>query len=185
MRTLKGEYHLRLPVSEDLYKVDMHVVDRYLAFSGELMRMASLGLAAYGFLISDLLAKGSSIRGVGTFTVALADSRYLLAIGAVSFGVSVATALAHRYYATECLTHFVRGLRLDDGNAVNQLKDELKIDSVNQAESKRSEISKAENSSLEADLKMSKWTIRMSATALAAGAGCVAWAIAVALIGVR
>jgi hypothetical protein len=185
MRTMKQEYHLQLPVPVDLYKVDLEVVDRYIGFSAEALRLASFALAGYGFLITEVFLRTSAGQGQTALSLALTQNKYLLATGAVALGLSVATALSHRYYATECLTHFVRGMRLRNDRA----EDQRRTVPLNPAGKKNlKEIDDArrdEEASLARDLTMSKWALRSSVTALAIGVGCAAWAFAVALAGLR
>ena len=92
-----------------LYEADLQVVDRYQSFSSELLRLSLLGITGYGFLIANIVLKATKnpeqYMLLGPWTVSA------LIIGAVALGLCAATALGHRYFSTDCITHFVRRLR--------------------------------------------------------------------------
>ena len=111
MRTLTQAYLGGLEVNENCYKVDLAVLERYQAFSTEVLRLSLLGIAGYGFLISNVIFRvgpGQELKYLQAFS----NNKELLAAGAIALGISAATAPGHRYFSTDCLTHFVRRLRL-------------------------------------------------------------------------
>jgi len=173
MRTLSEKYLGGLKLDEDIYKVDLAVLDRYQAFSSELLRLSLLGIAGYGFLITNVFLKSSG--GSGGFAAQV--PRYVMNIalpaGAVVLALSAMTALGHRYFSTDCITHYVRRLRL--------LK---KKDDMPEDEPQREIIAKiidVEEMSLENDLKRCKWLLIASSIFLLLGAAFVAWAFAATL----
>jgi hypothetical protein len=96
-------------LEESSYKIDLEVVDRYQSFSAELLRLALLGIAGYGFLLSQIVFKST---GATPFLESLKGNTGWLVLGLVALGFAVASALGHRYYSTECITHYARLLRL-------------------------------------------------------------------------
>ena len=60
----------------------------------------------------------------------LTQNKFLLAVGAISLGLAAASSLGHRYFSTDCLTHFVRRLRLH-----NMLQDKEKAEQASIAKS--------------------------------------------------
>ena len=64
MRTLIEKYFGGLELQEDVYIVDLAALDRYQTFSGELLRLALLGIAGYGFLITNIVVKATSSNGL-------------------------------------------------------------------------------------------------------------------------
>jgi hypothetical protein len=171
MRTLTKKYLGGTEVKEDRYKVDLAVLERYQAFSGEVLRLALLGIAGYGFLIANVVFKTDK-SGNYTFFSPFVENKILLLLGVIALAASTAAALSHRFYSTDCLTHFVRRLRL------TQML-EAKPDSPD-AESMKVTIETEENS-LDKDITMCRWMLIVSSSCLAIGAVCVALAFAVTL----
>jgi hypothetical protein len=116
-------------LSEETFKADFDLTSFYQAFSAELLRLSLLGIAGYGFLLSELLPKQEG------FSANLWDidnsERYtwMLGIGVVCLGLSAAAALAHRFFSTDCLSHQITILRLLKRSASpNWTEEERKID---------------------------------------------------------
>ena len=101
-----GKYSIS--IDENTYKADLAVVDRYQAFSAELLRLSLLGITGYGFLLSQIVFKGNEST---LFLHSLSNYREVLGIGVFVLGLSSASALGHRYFSTDCITHYVRLLR--------------------------------------------------------------------------
>src|SRR6185369_10431945 len=95
------------PLEEKNYKGDLELLDRYVAFSSELVRMSLLGLAAIGFYLKEFVASGNApfADPVTWFNLLLGFAGFLLAI-------AVACGLLHRYYATDGLSYHLNALRL-------------------------------------------------------------------------
>lgn len=116
-----------IELPEDSFKADFELTDRYQAFSAELVRLALLGIAGYGFLISEVLGKG---EGVGSNSLSrLADHSGSLGLGVILLGLSAALALAHRFFSTGCLARQIKILRtLKRGENPQWTEQERKLD---------------------------------------------------------
>lgn len=172
MRTLTQKYLGGLAVKEDCFKVDLAVLERYQSFSSELLRLALLGIAGYGFLIANVAFK--SMSGEATFYTPFAQNKALLVVGAVLLGIAAASALGHRYFSTDCLTHFVRRIRMTQSLDVGPLPPE--------APAVRGVI-EDEELSLESDIEKCKWMLIAAVLSLVGGVVCVAAAFAATLFG--
>ena len=166
MRTLTREYLGGDKVVEDRFKVDFAVLDRYQAFTTEVLRLSLLGLAGYGFLISNVVFR-TLPNNAQPYLKALGDNQTLWAAGVIALGLASASALAHRYFSTDCMTHFVRRIRLSDR------MDSL-ADTVKKSELERTILHEEE--SLASDLKMCHYSIVSACGML--GAGIVLFAAA-------
>lgn len=175
MRTLTEKYLGGLPLDKEACEPDLQVVDRYQSFSSELLRLSLLGITGYGFLIANIVLKATTTAEqyvlLGPWTV------WTLIIGAVALGLSAATALGHRYFSTDCLTHFVRRLRATKRSAAlaeGTAEHAILVQTVNQ-----------EQRSLEKDVEFCRWLLIASSLFLVLGAACVALAFALTLFGAR
>lgn len=95
------------PLEEKNYKGHLELLDRYVAFSSELVRMSLLGLAAIGFYLKEFVASPNApiTDPIGWFNLLLGFAGFLLAI-------AVACGLLHRYYATDGFAFHLNALRL-------------------------------------------------------------------------
>jgi hypothetical protein len=121
---MRDKFLSHLSIPEDEYKADIQVSDRYQAFSTELLRLSLLGIAGYGFLVSEVVFKAKA-EAPNTSLTLLKQHPYWIVIGLSALGVSAALALGHKYFATDCITHHVRKLRLmkfGDSMTVNDLE---------------------------------------------------------------
>ena len=173
MRTLTEKYLGGLALAEDIYKVDLAVLDRYQSFSSELLRLSLLGIAGYGFLITNVVFKVTTSAGQFVFFTPFSQARFVLAGGAITLGVSATTALAHRYFSTDCITHYVRRLR-----QVQRLKD---LSEQSEEWKKAVGIIEQEQISLKNDLSKCKWLLLFSSLFLVLGACSVAVTFAATL----
>jgi len=173
MRTLTEKYLGGLALAEDIYKVDLAVLDRYQSFSSELLRLSLLGIAGYGFLITNIVFKVTTGAGQLAFFAPFLQARFVLAGGAITLGVSATTALAHRYFSTDCITHYVRRLR-----QVQSLKD---LPDQSEEWKKAMGIIEQEQISLKKDLNRCRWLLLFSSLFLVLGACCVAVTFAATL----
>lgn len=87
--------HYRVP--EDMYKVDMEILTKYQGYSAELLRLSLAGLSVFGFLLTQEILT-SSIK-------------WFVIVSIVSFGVSAAFSLAHRFSSTKGLFYHIRSIR--------------------------------------------------------------------------
>ncbi|MCL1036196.1 hypothetical protein L2725_03225 [Shewanella corallii] len=162
MRTFTKKYLGGNAINEDSYRIDIIVLEKYQSFSTELLRLALLGIAGYGFLVSNVALKVKD-GGMHLFTDGFLGPVFLV-LGALAFAISALSALAHRYYSSDCLTHFVRLLRLKESE--NDL-----LESID-----------SEEASLDKDLNRCKRYLIMSCLALVVGAFSVAVSFTVVLI---
>lgn len=151
-----GKYSIS--IDEDTYKVDLAVVDRYQAFSAELLRLSLLGITGYGFLLSQIVFKGSESV---LFLHSLSNYRWLLGLGVLVLGLSSAFALGHRYFSTDCITHYVRLLRLQKQYSELGENDPQVV--------RLEEAIDYESKSLRRDLKRCKWLLVFSSILLFLG----------------
>jgi hypothetical protein len=173
MRTLTEKYVGGLAVPEEVYKVDLAVLDRYQSFSSELLRLSLLGIAGYGFLLTNVVFKAQANTGTVTPAAPSYVLDYVLPLGVVVFALSAMSALGHRYFSTDCIAHYVRRIRLL-----------IKQEELPEGDARRDKILvtiNVEGASLHKDLRRCKWLLIMSVVFLICGAACVAWAFAATL----
>ena len=94
------------------YKNDLELLDRYQAFSSEILRIALLGLSGLGVLVTSLLIvvkKGATdvVRDVPN------GAKHWVMVSALTFGLAAAAALLHRYFSTNSMACHLRILRLE------------------------------------------------------------------------
>ena len=90
----------------EYYAADLALLDRYQAVSGEVVRIALVGVAVLGFFLDKLTLKAPSIA---TFEGALI--RYSLGGGVFLLAVAAAAGLAHRYYSSDGVYYHLRAIR--------------------------------------------------------------------------
>ncbi len=139
-----------VPVDAQAYRVDLELQDRYTAYSAEILRLALLGIAGYGFLLKDVILAD---RAAGSFAQRAHAVGPLLVGGVVCLGLAAALALQHRLFATGCVACIVAFLRK---NAAG-----------------RGAEADAERDALRRNLKWAGRLLRLSALALGLGAGAV------------
>lgn len=161
-RTMTGRYLSEVPLEAEAYKADLEVVDRYQAFSTELLRLALLGIAGYGFLLSQIIFGNTESA---EFLTRLQRGQWLLALGLAALGVSAGAALMHRFYSTDCITHHIRFLRLH--------RTAQRLAPASSEREGREAQALSERRSLENDLELCKWSLLVSAVALCSGAVAV------------
>jgi hypothetical protein len=106
------------------FEHDLGLLDRYQAFSAEILRLAMLGVTAIGAIF--LSVYGADVPRTKLLHLLVdADNQILLALG--GFGISAVAALAHRYFSTDSLAYHLKLLRLAErGGAVDQVYEEKK-----------------------------------------------------------
>lgn len=148
----------RTSLATDQYGPDLAVLDRYVAFSAELVRLSLAGIAAYGFL----LARAFASNGAPTpFLRVLHTVNPQLTIGLGCLALAASCALAHRYFATDGLTHIVRLQR-----ATAPLPQDARSDA---AVAKAELLVERETKSLEADVRLCGILLVVASTAAVAG----------------
>lgn len=170
MRSLKDKYLGTVPIRDEDYKIDLTLSDKYQSFSAELLRLALLGLAVIGFIITNVVMKLNAANAQA-FYRSFQSNKWLLVSAVITLVLSAGCAMAHRYFATDSLTHFVRKLRL-----MRRL-DELKAMPDNEQDSERimhySRLVEQEKDSFDADLSRSGRWIAGSVICLLIGMVCV------------
>lgn len=176
MRTLTEKYFGGIPLDPADYEADFAVVDKYQAFSSELLRLSLLGIAGYGFLIANIVLKTAPKTDGYVLLSAFSrpDTVAVLMLGAMALGIAAVTALGHRFFATDCVTHYVRRLR-----AEKLLTSEPKDDVLRE---KAEKIVANEQVSLENDIDKCRWLLIVSSWSLVVGAFCVALSFALTLL---
>jgi hypothetical protein len=91
-------------------KPDQDLLDRYIKFSEELLRLSLLAIGAVGFLVTNFVLKASPEQP-GTEALALLRVKLALSAALAFFLVACAAALLHRYFATDGFACHVAGLR--------------------------------------------------------------------------
>lgn len=152
---------------EKQYKAELELLDRFLLFSAELVRISLLGIAVFGFLIKEVFfdQAGNPISK---------PSIWLSALGVLALAVSAALALAHRYYATDAFRYYLYGLRTLSIDAT----DEKPKERAQRLERTRVHLSKRDSW-----LARCIWFKILSVASLALGAVLIALAFAVILWG--
>ena len=89
-------------------KHDWGLLDRYQAFSAELVRMSVGGIAAVGFLVTALAGKDSLLKICGVPLTSLLS----MAVSLSAFGLSAGTALAHRFVSSDSMAFHISLLRM-------------------------------------------------------------------------
>jgi hypothetical protein len=90
-----------VPIGEEAYKSDIQLLDRYQAYSAELLRLSLAGLGVVGFLVSNKLITQQPVR-------------ILLTIGIISFGISSGCALGYRYLSSDGVHHLMKAAMLSN-----------------------------------------------------------------------
>ncbi|MDD5581020.1 MAG: hypothetical protein PHY16_17330 [Methylobacter sp.] len=146
----KSQSLIGFPVDEKVYKVDLELQDRYTAYSAEILRLALLGIAGYGFLLKDLVFAEHSPT---LFVHRAHDVWFLLIGGVICLGISAVLALQHRVCATDCVACVAAFIRK---NACG-----------------RQDEAEADRAALRTNLKRAAVLLQFSALLLALGASSV------------
>lgn len=142
-------------ISEDRYRHDLALHDRFQGFGAELLRIALLGLGAFGFiLVTETEKQTIATRIVGECL----PLKILVALSPVCFGLSAAFSLMHRFQASDGMFHHFRAIKLIDLQGADLAG---KIASEEAARN-------AKFKSAEANLLRSGWTLGLGAALLAA-----------------
>lgn len=153
MRTLRTKYLSSIPIEEDHYKVDFIILEKYQNFSSEILRLSLLGLTVYGFLITDVIFKITDSEKKYIFIGPFSANKWLLFIGAIFLVLTALLSLGHRYFSTDCMTHFIRSFRLR--KRLSELENQEKNEHLEIIRIKKS--IKTEEMSFEKDLSHCKW----------------------------
>jgi hypothetical protein len=95
-------------LDEKQYKPEIALAEKYQAFTSELLRLALLGIAAFGFLYKEAFALFEQSEhpavDIATAKCFAASSMYL-------FGATALFALAFQYFSSETVRMYLEGLR--------------------------------------------------------------------------
>jgi hypothetical protein len=112
-----------IELDEKIWKPDFDIVSRYQTFETEIIRLSLLGIAGYGFLISQI-----KMTDPTPLFRSLKAEKVFLFIGLITLGSSLALSLMHRFLSTSCLFYqinILRGLkRLENDHWSPQEKDD-------------------------------------------------------------
>ncbi|MCC9019768.1 hypothetical protein [Flavobacterium lipolyticum] len=165
MRTLRTKYLSSIPINEDNYKVDFIILERYQSFSSEILRLSLLGLTIYGFLITNVIFKITDCEKKYIFIKPFSANKLWLFLGAITLILTALLTLGHRYFSTDCMTHFIRGFRLRQ--KISEIKSVKTKD--NKVLTKLKKSLKNEKLSFEKDLNRCKWLLLVSCLFLITG----------------
>jgi hypothetical protein len=120
-----------IALSDDVFKADFEITDKYQAFSGELLRLALLGIAGYGFFIGNVALNNAQ---ASEFYAEVLNQSGLLIAGLTLLALAAAFAVAHRFFSTDCLSHQITILRIlrritsPDWSEVEKDRDRARLD---------------------------------------------------------
>ena len=101
-------------LEEGKYRAELELVDRYQSFVAELLRLSLAGIAVFGFLYEYLISSTNVLANV------------LAAFGVLMFGISAASALVFRFFASEGARFYIEALRFTRANAGHEQKERAK-----------------------------------------------------------
>ena len=90
------------------FKDDLALLDRYQAFSAELVRISLLSLSGLGAIIFRIFFDEKPAAQFQTSFV-----KFGIMSSAAAFGIAAAAALLHRYFSSDSMTCHLRVLRLE------------------------------------------------------------------------
>ncbi|MBL6766038.1 MAG: hypothetical protein ISQ14_13875 [Verrucomicrobiae bacterium] len=140
-------------IAEDRYRHDLALHDRFQQFGSELLRIASMGLAAFGFVLLTESSKGTFATEAMQASCFL---RLIVSLFPVFFGICIAFSLMHRFLASDGMFHHFRAIKLID---LNNPKDKDHADRIVSEERRRNE-----------KFKQSERCLHLSALSLGLGA---------------
>src|SRR5262245_28340392 len=93
----------------DGLKHDWELLDRYQAFSAELLRTSLAGIGAVGFLVTALAGEDSLLK----ITSVPPTSRWGMGVSLLALGLSAAAALGHRFVSSDSMACHTSLLRME------------------------------------------------------------------------
>lgn len=154
-----------VPLKERTVEHDFFVLDRFIGFSTELLRLSLLGISAVAFWLS----KAMFSEGDGAPVMIPGAARLLIASALVAFVLSSAFALMHRYAAADSVSWHLQAMR----------RYERGYASENKEKSEDVRVADAERARRFAQFNRSRRSLLGSAIALGTGAGALAAAVVV------
>lgn len=101
----------KVKISEDQYRADLELLDRYQKYSSEIIRLSLLGIAGLAFFIVQIVS-GEHVPEQSKDWVA----GMLIGTSSVLFMFATAAALSHRYHSTDGLYFHFKSLRLTNSD---------------------------------------------------------------------
>jgi hypothetical protein len=107
---MHAESRALLPdIPVDGLKHDWELLNKYQAFSGELLRTSLAGIGAVGFLVTALAGRDSLLEITGVPPT----SRWAIAVTLLALGLAAGAALAHRFVSSDSMACHIRLLRME------------------------------------------------------------------------
>src|SRR5688572_24065663 len=106
------------PLDEALYKPDFEIRNSYIDFSAELLRLSLIAMGGFGALVLAKIENGQNL-----IKDPLGNPGFLL-ISMLLFTLCVASALFHRYFASDCMSWYISGLRAEENGDTAKAKTE-------------------------------------------------------------
>ena len=91
-------------IEENHYKPDFEILDRYINFSSELLRLSLLAITGIGSLIMLSIGEKNDIHMMAQ------DQKYFF-ITILLFALTSGAALFHRFYASDSMSYHISYLR--------------------------------------------------------------------------
>jgi len=135
-------------IEEGTFAHDVTLLDRYLSYSAELLRLSLLGITAIAYWVSK--ASSPPLPPI---------TRGMISISLLAFAASAATALVHRYAATDSMSSHLEVIRRYIRNSTPSALDTAKDVA----------IEAAERSQRSAQFRRSKLALAVSAILLGIG----------------
>lgn len=97
-------------VDESQFKADFVILEGYIKFSGELLRLSLLAMGGFGTLFL--------IRVKGEIGRELLDQPVFFLVSMIFFALCSGACLFHRYYASDSMSWYISWLRaVNEGNS--------------------------------------------------------------------
>jgi len=114
-------------VPKESYKADIELLEKYVGFSSELLRISLLAMGGYGALITALYGNPKELCHL--------QHAYILFASMLIFACSAGATLFHRYYASDSLSWQIAFIRAHAKNNDEIVKAEHKgwIDQLKKA----------------------------------------------------
>lgn len=93
-------------MEETAYKHHFELLDRYQAFSAEVLRLSLATIAAFGFFLGIEHGEGQQIAH---HMISQPVPRWFIGAGLVTLVISAATALVHRYVSADAMHYILLG----------------------------------------------------------------------------
>jgi hypothetical protein len=95
-------------LDKNVYEPEVALTAKYQAFMAELLRLALLGIAAFGFLYKEVFAHFDSAKNPAVDILA---AKFLASSTMYLFGVTAMCALAFQYLSSETVRMYLEGQR--------------------------------------------------------------------------